>query len=532
MIKQKGTSFIKQAAILGAASLFVRLIGFLYRIPVTNWLGDEGIGFYTRAYFIYTFAVVISSGALPAAVSRLVSERVARDQYRNAHRLFKTAMGFAMFVGVVAGLIMGLGAGWMSEFFDMPEAAHAIRVLAPTIFFVAILAVFRGYFQGMKNAMPTALSQIVEQIFNVVFTVWLVFVFLDAANLQYSVAGGAAGTGIGAIAGVIVVVILYVRVAKDLRHRANSDESHVSTNETGRQQMAVILRTALPIVVGMGVYSAANIIDFGMASDRMAASGAFNEDEINALVGQFTGKFLLLTTLPVALSMALSAAVIPEITTSQVKMDMGAIRRKTNMALRLSMMLSIPAAVGLGVLADPIIALLFPAHPGGGWLLMYGAASIIFLAMVQILTGVLQGIGHVGIPVIGATIGVLSKIPVNYFLIAIPEINILGAVISTIVCYMIAAAINLFFLRKITGILPDFVGAFVKPLISATGMGVVVFVFYYFSAMIMSNRMATLVALGAGFIAYLILLHLIKGFRPEDINALPLPDKIKQWMRR
>ena len=532
MIKQKGTSFIKQAAILGAASLFVRLIGFLYRIPVTNWLGDEGIGFYTRAYFIYTFAVVISSGALPAAVSRLVSERIARDQYRNAHMLFKTAMGFAMFVGIVVGLTMGLGAGWMADFFDMPEAAHAIRVLAPTIFFVAILAVFRGYFQGMKNAVPTALSQVIEQIFNVVFTVWLVFIFLDAANLQYSVAGGAAGTGIGAVAGVAVVAFLYLRVARELKSRANTDKTPSSSNETWRQQTAAILRTALPIIVGMGIYSAANIIDFGMASDRMAASGAFSEYQINALVGQFTGKFLLLTTLPVALSMALSAAVIPEITTSQVKMDMDAIRRKTNMALRLSMMLSIPAAVGLGVLADPIIALLFPSHPGGGWLLMYGAVSIVFLAMVQILTGVLQGIGRVGIPVIGALVGVLCKIPVNYFLIAMPEINILGAVVSTIVCYVIAAVVNLYFLRKITGIVPDFAGAFVKPLVSAAGMGVVVFAVYYFSAMVAPNAIATLAALGVGFAAYLVLMILTKGFKPEDVNALPLPDKIKRLMRR
>ena len=523
-------SFVHQAAILAGASLFVRLIGFLYRIPVTNWLGDDGIGFYTRAYSIYTFAVVISSGALPASISRLVSERIARGQYRNAHELFKTAMGFALFVGIIAGAVMGFGADYLAEFFDMPEAAQAIRVLAPTVFFVAMLAVFRGYFQGMKTALPTALSQVIEQIFNVVFTVWLVYVFIDAANPQYAVAGGAAGTGIGAVAGVAVVVGLYLFVAKDLRERAEADGEY-TTFETRKQQILAVLRTALPIVVGMGIYQLATIIDFGMASSRLEVAGVFSEDEINALIGQFTGKFILLTTLPVSLSIALAATVIPDITTSQVKMDMDAVRRKANMALRISMMLTIPATVGLAVLADQIIVLLFPSHPDGGWLIQYGAISIIFIAIVQILTGIYQGVGRVGIPVIGACFGMLAKIPINYFLIAVPEINILGAVISTIVCYIVAMAINLFYLHRITGIIPDFVGALAKPTIASAGMGLVVYASYHIFNIIMPNAMATILALMFGLLAYVIFMGFIKGFRQRDIDVLPLPSIVKKMMR-
>lgn len=526
----KGSSFVRQAAILGLASLFVRFIGFLYRIPLTHFLGDDGIGFYSRAYSIYAFAVVVSSGALPASISRLVSERLAKKQYRNAHELFKTAMVFALFLGLVSGLVMVFGADFFAYYFDMPEAALAIKTLAPTVFFVAMLAVFRGYFQGMKTAVPTALSQVVEQIINVIFTVWLAYIFLDAANLQYAVAGGAAGTGIGAVAAVAVIVALYALVAKDLKNRAIGD-GEIKTFETKRYQLFAILKTALPIIVGMGIYSVATLIDFRMASSRLVYSGAFSLDEINHLIGQFSGKFLLLTTLPVSLSIALSMAVIPDITTSQVEMDTSAIRRKIDMALRISMILTIPAAVGLTVLADEIVALLFPSHPDGGWLLRYGAVSIIFIALVQILTGVLQGIGRVGIPVIGAFFGVVAKIVVNYFLIAIPEINILGVVISTIICYIVASVLNIYYLRKFTGIMPDFIGAFIKPLIASLGMGLVAFAMNHIFLMIVGSTLATIGSLVISIISYLIFMGLIKGFRQSDIDAMPLPGKLRRFLR-
>jgi len=506
----RNTSFVRQAAILGLASLFVRLIGFAYRIPLTHRLGDAGMGFYNIAYYVYAFVIVITSGALPASVSRLVSERLAKKQYRNAHELFKTAMFYGIFIGVFVGIVMWFGADWFAMLFNSPESAYGIRALAPAVFIVAMLAVFRGYFQGMKTTMPTAVSQVVEQIFNVVFTVWLAFLFFDAARLQYSVAGGAAGTGIGALAAVGVIGFVYFLVSDKLKERVNSDMGHGLFESRG-SQLKIILRCSLPIIVGMGVYSAATLIDFAMASDRLEASGVWTDDEINIFIGQFSNKFILLTTLPVSLSVALSAAVLPDITTSQVEMDINAIRAKTNMALRVSMIMSLPAAVGLSVLADPILHLLFPAFPDGGWLLTFGGVSIIFLAMVQIFTGVLQGIGRVGIPLIGAIFGTLAKIPVNYFLVVIPEINILGVVISTIVCYVVASIINLYFLWKFTGIMPDFRGALLKPLIASGAMGLVAFLSYNLAAWVAPGQVATIFALFVSVLAYFAFMVLIRG---------------------
>jgi len=529
------SSFVKQAAILAAASVIVRIIGFTYRIPLTYMVGDVGNAFYTTAYAAYTFAIIISSGAMPAAVSKLVSERVAVGRYRDAHEMFKNALVAAAALGAIVALIMAFGANWFTtlRFFNYPGAVYAIRALAPTVFVVALLAVFRGYFQGMNTMMPTAFSQVIEQIFNAVFSIWLAHVFFRSMNAEHAAAGAAAGTGIGAVMGLLVVFGIYMLVAGDVRKRAavNARNTHNDMAEKRETQLKALAATALPIIVSMGIYQIATLIDLGMASDRIMATGVFTVEQVEEMVGQFTGKFILLTVLPVSLSVALSQAVIPDISSSKATMDRAAVKHKINTALRISMALSIPAAVGLSVMADPVLALLFPNHPEGGWLLRYGAISVIFLALIQVSSGALQGIGKVMLPVIAAFFGVIIKIPVNWFLLAVPEINIMGAVISTIVCYVIASIINLFFLHKYTGVLPDYNRAFFKPVFAATGMGMACFVTYHLVGLAAPARIATVLALMVAIPVYLAFMWSIGGFLKQDIEAMPLPEAVRKWIK-
>jgi len=532
--RERKNHFIKQAAILAAASLLVRLIGFFYRLPLTDLVGDMGNAFYLSAYYVYAFAITVTSGALPAAISKLVSERVALGKFSDAHELFKTALGFAAITGAVMAFFMFFASGWLTQlrFFNYPEASYAVRALAPTVFVVALLAVFRGYFQGMNTMLPTAVSQVIEQIFNAAFSLWLAHVFFRTARVEQAAAGAAAGTGIGAVAGLIVVFGFYLLVAKRLRVRAAGNYHTLCLNggsEKRQDQIRSLLMTAFPIIIGMGIYQIANFIDLGMAKDRIMSSGVFTDDQVDIMVGQFTGKFLLLTTLPVSLSVALSQAVIPDISSSRATMDKEAVSQKINTAMRISMALSIPAVVGLSVLADPILALLFPEHPEGGWLLRYGSVSIIFLALVQVSTGALQGIGKVLLPAIAAFFGVLVKIPVNWFLLAVPEINILATVISTIACYVVAAVINLYFLYKHTGVMPDYIGAFLKPAFAATGMGLLCFVTHHMVGLFAPDRVATIVALGLGVPFYLLLMWMVGGFPRQDIDAAPIPKGIRRW---
>lgn len=529
--KARASSFVAQAAILAAASLFVRFIGFLYRLPLTNLIGDEGNAYYAAGYTIYTFALIMSSAGLPSAISKMVSERLALKQYRNAHEIFKASLWVAIIGGMAGAVFLLVGAGWLARMTGYPEAVYAIRTLSPTILIVAIMAVLRGYFQGMRNTIPTALSQMIEQIFNAIFSVWLAYMFFDAAHIEWAAAGGTAGTGIGAAAGLLLVVGIYALVAPTLRYRAKQDRDF-KRYETRRKLIGEVVRTALPIIIGTAIFNIANFIDMSMVSARLTASGAFSYDDIKVLYGQLTGKYVLLTTLPVSLSTALAAAAIPSIAGSQVTMDFAAVKNKINMALRLSMVISIPAAVGLGVLSDPILLMLFPKHTGGGILLKYGVVSIIFLALVQIVTGMLQGIGRVNIPVIGALCGTLIKIPLNWFLISNPAINVIGAVISTCVCYMVASAIDIYFLHKHTKIMPDIGGAFVKPLLASLVMGLSCYVFFH-TFMLMSghNTVSVLMSIMLGILVYAVFMILIRGFRKEDLKMLPMGNRLVRMLR-
>ncbi|MCL1998029.1 MAG: polysaccharide biosynthesis protein [Turicibacter sp.] len=513
-------SFVKQAAILAAATLFARFIGFLYRLPLTNLIGDEGNALYGVGFQFYAFLLVLSSAGIPSAVSKMVSERVAQKEYTNAHAVFKVAMLVAVVFGTFGSLLLWTFAGYLSVWFGYPGSVYAIRAVSPAVLVVAIMAVYRGYFQGMNNTVPTALSQIIEQVVNAIFKIWLAYLFIE--NITWAAAGATASTGIGAFLGLITLVAIYHLLSPRIKKRIRRDRS--KKTEDFPKLLKELLYTTFPIVLGTSIYSIANFIDMAMIAHRLAETGIFSQQEIEALYGQFTGKFIVITTLPVAISSALSIAILPSIAGSNATRDRRAVVYKIGRAFRLSSLISVPSAIGLAVMAEPILLLLFPNHPEGAVLLQFGAISIVFLSMVQVSTGALQGMGKIAIPVIAAIVGTFFKIPLNHLLIGIPEINVLGAVISTVVCYFLASLVNVGFLVKFTGIKFDWVGILVKPFVAAFVMGLACYVsynaivamFYRFSGL------ATLISIAIGVVVYFLMLALMKGLHKEDADKLPV----------
>ncbi len=491
-------SFVKQAAILAIAGILVRLLGFLYRLPLTELLGDEGNGIYSAGFYLYIFFLVMSSAGLPAAISKIVSEKYSLGEYKNVKKVFKVSLIIASFGGAFFSVIMFFSAKWFCDLIGSPQSYYAILTLSPTVFIVSVISVFRGYFQGIGTTVPTAISQIIEQIFNAVFSIYLAYV-LVGIGIEFGAAGGTAGTGIGAFAGLIYISILFLRRKKDIN------------------------KIAIPIIAGTAIFSMTNLIDMQMVNRRLAFSGAFSESEITALYGQLTGKYVTITTLPVSISTALATAVIPSIASSVIKKDKKGVKEKISTTLRLTMIISIPAAIGIGVLSNEILKLLFPSYSDGGNLLRWGSISIIFLALYQILTGILQGLGKMKAPAKNALIGSLIKIPINYILIAIPFINVVGAVISTTFCYIVASILNLKELKKCTNVLIDYKSIFLKPIIASLIMGIVC----YFSNKFLynltqNNSISTLISIIIGILTYLVALALIKGFKREDLKLMPM----------
>lgn len=531
-VSKKG-SFVKQAAILGVASILVRVIGFLYRVPLTNLIGDEGMGLYASGYYIYMFFLILSSAGLPVAISKMVSERTSLRQYRNAHQVLLVSLYWSGGIGLFFSLVLAIFAKSFSNFIAEPGSYASILSLSPTIFLVAILACFRGYFQGLKNSVPTAISQIVEQLFNAFFSIFLAYMLLkQSQSLELGAAGGTLGTGIGALAGLAVILMIYYLARPRILRKVVSDRNSAKY-ETNRAIGVELYSLAIPIIIGTAIFSMTNLIDMKMVNGilKKVFIDDPNPKKATELYGMLTGKYVVLTTLPVSISTALATAAIPSIASSVLLKETNIVNKKINTALRMTMVLSIPAAMGIGVLGDQILLFLWPNFPDGGVLLKVGAVSVVFLALAQISTGMLQAIGKVKIPAYAALCGAVIKIPLNLLLISIPSINVTGAVISTTFCYLIASCIDLYYLVKCTGIVPDFISILFKPFVSSIIMGISCYTFYYalfyFTS---SNTISLMISIFVGVITYFVMLLLIKGLDKEDIMVLPKGSQLVEFL--
>ncbi|MCL2406992.1 MAG: polysaccharide biosynthesis protein [Defluviitaleaceae bacterium] len=533
-------NFVKQAFILAAAALISRVLGFVYLLPLTAMIGDDGNGLYSRAYYIYNFFLIISSAGLPAAISKLVAERVSLGKYNEARRVFRASLCVAVVLGLICMAAMFFGAGFLTNAMGEPRSYYALIALSPTVFIVAVMAVFRGYFQGLGTMVPTSVSQVVEQIFNVAFSLILASALMgmysaSADPTMFAAAGGTAGTGVGAVFGFFTMLIYFVmhRRSKLVRYPAtdNTDKSEISDGYF--KYIWLILRTTIPIIAGAAILSFTNLIDAAMAATRLMAGG-FTAAEANILYGQLGGKYAHIITLPISIATVFALAAIPSISSSKALKDTAAIENKINTAIRMTMFICVPAAAGLIVLGSPIIAMLFPAFPDGGTLLTVGGINVVLIALNQILTGPLQATGHLKIPVIAAFTGSLVKVTANYFLIPIPQINIHGAVISTALCYIVAASINWYWLKRTSGIRIRFIELMKKPVLCSVIMGAVCFGVFQllYNIVGFGNTISTLSAIIIAFISYFVLMITTKGLSNEDLCLLPFGRRFVSFLER
>ena len=336
-----GGSFVKMAAILAAAGLIVRFIGFLYRLPLTNMIGDEGNGIYAAGYNIYNFFLIMSSAGLPVAISKMVSKRIAFEEYKNVKKVFTTSMIATGVLSFICAILMvlianGISFMWHSKWSFLEDSYKykfwydsiwCLYTLAPTIFIVSIMAVFRGFFQGFNTTVPTALSQLIEQIFNAIFSVYLAYVLVKF-GVEFGAAGGTAGTGIGAVSGLIVLFIFYIKSRKSRKEIFSLDKGNYKI-ESRKSIVIELFKIAIPIITGTAIFSMTNFVDMVMVNSRLAAAG-FNSEAIQSLYGQLNGKYVTLTTMPVLFQQLLPTAVIPSITVSMAKKDMAVVKSKVD----------------------------------------------------------------------------------------------------------------------------------------------------------------------------------------------------------
>ncbi len=538
MGRNNKNNYLIQGTILAVSSIIVRFIGMLYRIPMTRIIGDEGMGCYTAAYELYNLALILSSYSIPLAVSKLVSAREARREYRNAYQVFITAMGVAVVVGLGGCLIIFVGAGFWARFGGEYDIKIPLRVLAPTIFVFAIMGVLRGLFQGKNTMLPTAISQILEQIVNAVVSIFAAYYLMKEHNASeniasYGAAGGTAGTLTGAVAAFLFLGFIFIVYYPHMKRQMRKDRTDCL--ELPSDTLKVFLLTVIPIILSQTVYQLSGFVDMKMFGSLMASQGMTREER-TALYGVYSNKYRQLTNLPVALATALGTAIVPTLSNNFAQNDMKGVRTKIASSVKLNMLISIPAAVGMGVLADPIIRLIYTNRENFELsvnLLRLGSVAIVVFALSTLTNGVLQGLNQMKLPVIHSAISLVVHMILLFLLLEIFDFGVYGLLIGNITFALLVCALNWISVARFAQYKQEIIKTFILPTVAAGIMGAAAYFIYEMGKVVFRSIFISffLSFLSAIFI-YFILILLLKVVTKEEILTLPKGAMIARILRR
>lgn len=539
MSKNK-TNFLVQGSILAVAGILVRVIGIIYRVPVQNILGQEGTTYYGAAYDVYSLFLLISSMSMPLAVSKIVSMKLAKNQIKNAYRAFIGALVVGFAIGLVVSGVIFYGAEFFAEMWGYPSAVYAIKVLAPVLLIMSVLGVLRGFFQGMGTMMPTAISQILEQVANaIVSIVGAMFLFKLGRDAGQSAALGAAGSTLGTLVGAVVaflfLVIVYMMYVPVLRRQLS--RNRMVEPEPYKDLSKELMLTILPVLLSTTVYNFSSILDSGVFGNICSRVFDMAEKEYSALYGIYSGSYKLLTTAPIAIASALSSAIVPSIIRSLTAGDKRTTIKKIESSMRLTMIIAIPAGMGLSVLGGPILKLLFRIEPEymdyASKLMILSVVTVIVFAMSTISNAVLQGINRMKTPIFNALIGMIIHYIALVLMLIVFKPNLYAVVIGDIIFGLAVCILNAISIYKYIGYKQEIFKTFILPLIASAIMGAITFGVYKISYMVVNiNAVACMLAIFVAIVAYALSLLLIHGISEEEVLMLPKGEKIVSLLKR
>ena len=532
--KRGGSNFLVQGIILAAAGIIVRIIGMFYRIPLADILGDEGNGYYSSAFSIYSILLIVSSYSLPTAVSKMVAVRLARKEYINSIKVLKVSLFYGTVVGSLGAAVLWFGADlFANDFLKMPYTSYALKTLAPTILIIAYLGVFRGYFQGIGTMLPTAISQIFEQIVNAVISIYAAAMLFQEGvrsnalygSTQYSyafgAAGGTIGTGAGALAGLLFLLFILFSYRPVMKRQSRRDRSGYL--ETYGSLSAVLIMTVLPIVFSSVAYNISIVVDNSIYGISMASMG-MGAPEIAANWGIYSGKYRLLFNIPVAIANSLASALIPSLSQAVAERSRPQIIRKISMVIRFSMIIAIPSTVGLTVLAGPICNLLFSRSDNVSLIQMmiYGSSAVVFFSLSTVTNAVLQGINHMKTPLKNAIISLILHVGILWVMLYPFKMGIYGVLYSNILFALTMCLLNGFSIRKYLNYRQEIKKTFFLPTLAAGIMGAVCYgVYFLVHAVLKHNILGVLAAVAAAVIVYGVLLLKFQCVDESELNGFP-----------
>ena len=530
----KSKSIVKQAGILAIAGILVRIIGVLYRSPLTAMIGDEGNGYYSTAYNIYALVLMISSYSIPTAISKLISEKLALNQYNFAKKIFKVAMIYVAVIAGAAALVTFI----LAPFIVTKNAVFALRILCPTIFVSGLVGVLRGYFQAHSTTVYTSISQIIEQVFNACVSVGAAWLFIqpfkNGGDVHMMASRGAGGSALGTGAGVLAALI-YIGLMYLMKHNRMTEETDPDNYEEDTKAIyKAILNIVTPIIIATCVYNLITTIDMYIYY------GIMNMRHMDAIMqaklyGVYAGKYFVLQNVPVALASAMSTAAIPSISGSYALKNLDDVRANITNAINVTMLILIPSAVGMGVLSYPIMGLLFPQPETlklASMALTIGAPSIVFFGLSTLTNGILQGVGAVKVPLHNAVIALVVHVitlPIMLMLMPHPwlEQAVFILVISNALYALQISFANDASIKKLLQY-KHARRTFVLPVIASTIMGAIVYLSYK-GLFILSGHMVFLplvLSIMIGVIVYFVVILYLYKDHLELLNSIPMMDKV------
>ena len=506
-------------------------------------MGDVGDGYYTYAYEWYTIILLISSYSIPMAISKVMAERLAIGQYRNAQKVFHGSLLYVLVVGGIGAGVAFFGAPLFLT--ATPDAVLALRILAPTILMSGFLGCLRGYFQAQNNMMPTAISRVVEQILNAVMSVFAAWLltrpFIGNENLtgKYGAAGGTIGTGSGVLIGIVFMLIVYMMNRGKYMDQIAKDTT--KKTESFLDVFKVIFLMVTPIIFATCIYNATAIVDQNIFSYSMLARGA-DAMEISRQYALFGYRFKPIINIPIALSSATSTALIPAVATAMASDNKKDARDKINECMKLSTFIAIPAAIGLCVLSYPVIRILYPTGDvkGAALILSLGSVSVIFYSLSTVTNGVLQGLGHPSIPVRHAAIALAINALAAFVTVRYLGMGAVGVLLATVLYAFTVMYMNAVSLKSILGYKHDINNLIIQPLKAALVMGVVVGIIFWVPYKLLPNvfgrylmsAILTMVSVMVGVLVYAVIYTKSTGMTDAEIRRLPMGTKILVLLRK
>ncbi|MCI8576686.1 MAG: polysaccharide biosynthesis protein [Lachnospiraceae bacterium] len=530
-------NFLMQGSILAVAGIIVRFIGLLYKIPITRALGDDGIGYFNTAHEIYNVGLILSSYSLPLAMSKLIAARRVKKRHRDVNHVFISGLIFGTVVGGIMTLLLLFEADWITtNIFNSPSSALPLKVMAPTIFVFSVMGVFRGYFQGRGNMIPTSVSQIIEQMVNAIVSITASYLFMSwFAEKENPASYGAAGATLGTLFGALAA-FTFLAVTMVVYYKGNSSrmgKRQKAPEETWGQIYMALVLTLTPIILSQFVYQLSGTVDNSLFGLIMGEKG-FEEKERLAMLGIYSGKYRLLSNVPVAIASSLGTSMIPSIVNSRTMRQHSEVKSKIRLTIKFNMLIAIPCAVGMGVLSGPVMQLLFrDSRVLTATLMQIGAPAVVFFSLSTVTNSVLQGIDLMQKSVTHSAISLVIHALLVYVMLARLNWGVYGLVIGNVTFALVVCILNWISIGRALRYRQEVKTTFLLPLLASLIMGIVTLASYTLMHLIThSNLVSLAVSVPLSMGVYGLLIILLQVVTAEELPQMPFGIRILRVCQR